>query len=388
MANNDNKFSYDDLGKNLGNTIDNMMKNNDFININNTIQKAVDMALNETKNSFVGKTIDKMGSNISGTTNDYTSSYKNRNSFSEVKSDEMERYAIKPVGLVQNIIFIIALSILSFIFLLISLILRFQNISSYSIFAIFSVLSIIGIVIFSLKLGRLFRFKKYTSAVSRAGFCDIKEMSTKMGISQSKIVSEINYFIKKGNYPEGRIVESDSIFIISNSIFNLYMDSLKSRQKVNEMQESIKENKELEAFLEKSRMQIEEISSLEKRINDPDMITKIDSVIKSIQNIVETIKQQPQQLGVLDRFSSYYVPTTLKLIESYSDLEMKGIETESSKQAKIEIKNAIDTIVIAYNKLLDQIIKVNTMDVNADISVLRLMLSQDGLNDNEPFRNK
>ncbi|MDU3828546.1 MAG: 5-bromo-4-chloroindolyl phosphate hydrolysis family protein, partial [Peptostreptococcus sp.] len=87
----------------------------------------------------------------------------------------------------------------------------------------------------------------------------------------------------------------------------------------------------------------------------------------------------PDQIRILDRFTSYYMPTTVKLLESYRDIESKGISTSDIDKVKLDIESTLDTIKLAYDKLLDQISAIDTMDINSDISVLKTMLTQDGL---------
>ena len=99
----------------------------------------------------------------------------------------------------------------------------------------------------------------------------------------------------------------------------------------------------------------------------------------AINNIVDAIKKYPDQIRILDRFTSYYMPTTVKLLESYRDIESKGISTSDIDKVKLDIESTLDTIKLAYDKLLDQISAIDTMDINSDISVLKTMLTQDGL---------
>jgi len=48
-------------------------------------------------------------------------------------------------------------------------------------------------------------------------------------------------------------------------------------------------------------------------------------------------------------------------------------------KAKQEIKDALDTVIHAFENLIDRLFESAAMDVSADISVLRTILEQDGL---------
>ncbi len=107
-------------------------------------------------------------------------------------------------------------------------------------------------------------------------------------------------------------------------------------------------------------------------------------LIESLETIVA---KNPGKLHRLDRFSSYYMPITIKLLRSYQDLENKP-STDLLNKSMIEIGTTMDTIIEAYQRLVDQLIQVDNIDIKSDISVLKTMLAQDGLSGTSPFENK
>ena len=50
-------------------------------------------------------------------------------------------------------------------------------------------------------------------------------------------------------------------------------------------------------------------------------------------------------------------------------------------KTKKEIEESLDTINVAFEKLLDSLFQDTAWDVSSDISVLKTMLAQEGLND-------
>jgi hypothetical protein len=78
------------------------------------------------------------------------------------------------------------------------------------------------------------------------------------------------------------------------------------------------------------------------------------------------------------------MPTTLKLVNVYQELDAQPVEGENIKNSKAEIAETFDTINFAYEKLLDSFFETAAMDVSSDISVLESMFAQEGLTQN-PF---
>ena len=89
----------------------------------------------------------------------------------------------------------------------------------------------------------------------------------------------------------------------------------------------------------------------------------------------------------LGRLMDYYLPTTVKLLEAYEDLDTQPIQTENILESKQQIEDTLDTLSVAFEKLLDSIFRDTAWDVSTDISVLHTVLAQEGLTDN-PFEKK
>ena len=83
------------------------------------------------------------------------------------------------------------------------------------------------------------------------------------------------------------------------------------------------------------------------------------------------------------KFMNYYLPTTLKLLDSYALLEAQGIEGENITASKAEIERTMDTLIAGFEKQLDRLFSSQAMDITADVEVLEGMMAQDGLGDNK-----
>ena len=57
-----------------------------------------------------------------------------------------------------------------------------------------------------------------------------------------------------------------------------------------------------------------------------------------ITKIFEIVRQKPEQLYKLRRFMKYYMPTTIKLLEAYRELDMQPVQGENILRSKEEIE--------------------------------------------------
>ena len=84
---------------------------------------------------------------------------------------------------------------------------------------------------------------------------------------------------------------------------------------------------------------------------------------------------------------SYHLPTTLKLMEAYRDLERHNLNTPEVLETKSEIKGALDNINIAFGTLLSNLMQNDLMELSASVSALETMLAQDGLTGSKDFHS-
>ena len=89
--------------------------------------------------------------------------------------------------------------------------------------------------------------------------------------------------------------------------------------------------------------------------------------------------ENPDSVDDIGKLMEYYLPTTIKLLEAYEELDAQPVQGENILSSRREIEKTIDTLNTAFEKLLDDLFQDTSWDVSSDISVLEMMLAQDGL---------
>ena len=81
----------------------------------------------------------------------------------------------------------------------------------------------------------------------------------------------------------------------------------------------------------------------------------------------------------LRRFMKYYLPTTVKLLAAYEELDRQEIQGSNILKSKKEIEDTLDTINKAFENLLDSFFEDTAVDISSDISVMQTLMAQEGL---------
>ncbi len=76
---------------------------------------------------------------------------------------------------------------------------------------------------------------------------------------------------------------------------------------------------------------------------------------------------------------SYYLPTTLKLLNAYDRMDSTGASGANIDGTKGRIGDMLDSICTAFSRLLDDLYGDEAMDISAEITVMEQMLVQEGL---------
>lgn len=124
----------------------------------------------------------------------------------------------------------------------------------------------------------------------------------------------------------------------------------------------------------------------QRRDPDEEMTDKISRLEAVSTKIFEQAKADPEKLPQMRKFMDYYLPTSLKLLNTYAELDKQGIEGENISESKHRIEQTMDTLVKAFETQLDKLFASDALDVSTDIDVMENMLRADGLTGDTPFK--
>ena len=124
---------------------------------------------------------------------------------------------------------------------------------------------------------------------------------------------------------------------------------------------------------------LRKIRDLNDRIDDRMVSQKIDRIETLTGGIFKLITEHPEKAQEARRFISYYLPTTMKLLESYDMLEDQRFQGENIRASRQKIEEVLDTLIAAIERQHDRLFQADALDVEAEIDVLQTMLAADGL---------
>lgn len=240
-------------------------------------------------------------------------------------------------------------------------------------------------------IGRMERFKKYVQVLGKKTHCTVEQLARYAGKPVKYVRKELPGMIEDGLFLEGHLDEQGTSLITSNETYKHYQNAQReyaNRQKQEaEQKAASKANAQVQEVLDRGNAFIREIRRCNEAIPGEEMTAKISRMEHIIQKIFERAEAHPEIIPDLKKLMDYYLPMTVKLLNAYAEMDAQPIQGQTIVQSKREIEATLDTLNLAFEKLLDSIFKDTALDVSSDISVLQTLLAQEGLTDDGLYKN-
>lgn len=209
------------------------------------------------------------------------------------------------------------------------------------------------------------RFKKYQALIGKRERVSISALASATGKSYKKVCDDLQDMLDMGVLPMGYLdLFNDQLVLTDQGIDDAPAE---------EEQETILDDEDGDDAI------LAEIRAVNDDIPDPVMSAKIDRIQEITSKILDYQRKNPDKAGQLRSFLNYYLPTTLKILRAYAQLDQQGVEGENISAAKERIEGMMDKVVEGFEKQLDKLFENAAMDITSDVAVLEKMLDNDGL---------
>lgn len=124
---------------------------------------------------------------------------------------------------------------------------------------------------------------------------------------------------------------------------------------------------------------MKKLRQLNEGIKDHLLTAQINRMEIACDSIFRAIADKPSRSGQVRRFMNYYLPTSLKLLESYQKLTAVSTGRQNVETTRVRIRESMGMIADAFEKQLDNLYEDDAMDITTDIEVMESMLKGEGL---------
>ena len=139
---------------------------------------------------------------------------------------------------------------------------------------------------------------------------------------------------------------------------------------------------EVSAILSKGRSNLMELRRYSMSIKNQQIRTSSEEICKSVDKILRTLREQPEDVPDVRQFFNYYLPTFGKIMKKYAMLEKNGIPTREATESTIM---CLADIKAAMEKQHTNLFEDDMLDLSVEMEALKANCKRDGLLADEDF---
>lgn len=212
------------------------------------------------------------------------------------------------------------------------------------------------------------RFRNYLAMMGNQSSVSVSALASAAGLSPAKVRDDLADMLDDGLFPQGYLdYGGDRLVLTGEGV----------AQPVREQPAPPPPPKEDENAI------LAEIKAVNDAIDNEKMSAQIDRIGVITAKILDYQKSHPDKAVQLHSFLSYYLPTTLKILRAYAQLEDQEVSGSNITAAMQRIEGMMDKVVEGFEKQLDLLFQGDAMDITTDVEVLERMLAKDGLSDQQ-----
>ena len=227
------------------------------------------------------------------------------------------------------------------------------------------------------------RYSAYLAIIGPNEAVEIETLAKKVGVKPKQAERDLQKMIEKGYFGKSAYINKELgyIFMSSRADEELTRARAAAMEKTREAskKEAVKQSAEAYDQI------LDKIKAVNDRIPDLEMTEKINQIESITREIFRAVEQAPEKRGKIDRFMSYFLPTTLKLLESYANLEKTNIDGKNINQSMRSIEIAMDTVVDGFRHQLDELYKSDAVSIETEVDVLTKMINRETATTRQEF---
>ena len=237
------------------------------------------------------------------------------------------------------------------------------------------------------KIRLLNRYRSYVRQIDHRLSIPIQQLAARAHKSVSFVAKDLQNMINQRLFYEAHVDTQDNYFLLSDQAYEDYrsarLEYYEQKKIIEKEQEKQKVSDECQKLIDEGQSYIRHIRECNDDIPGEEISRKLDKMEQLVQRIFDEVRIHPEVAPDLQKMMDYYLPTTSKLLDAYRELDKQPVAGDNIRSTKAEIEQTVDTLNVAFEKLLDSLFVDRAWDISSDISVLNTMLAQEGLKEDD-----
>jgi len=164
-----------------------------------------------------------------------------------------------------------------------------------------------------------------------------------------------NFFIAAG-LGLAAFIGSSFLFAGKNKELDIVVNGI-TREKYNEI-------------IQQGKDKLKMLASFISQVQDVAIKKKIKEISDIVEKIFLDIEKDPKDIKPAREFLSYYLDTTLNILNKYTEISGQNIRSKKIDDTLKKVEDLLDAIKVAFEKQLEKLLNDDILDLDSDIKVL------------------
>jgi len=203
------------------------------------------------------------------------------------------------------------------------------------------------------------RFRRLSGVIGEDKKIELSILEKTLGWNQEDSIRYIEKQTKYGFWPETFLDTKNKLFVLDYTPTNLKTDS--GNQTQDELLGSANDN-------------IHEMETVTRSIEDTDLKAQVETLTAIAKQVYSQIEEFPDKATQVRQLSNYLLPTMVKLLKEYVEIQNQSVKSDSMLETMNEIKEMTFSVEAPFKKQLDALYSDNSLDVSVEIEVMKKIL--------------
>ena len=239
---------------------------------------------------------------------------------------------------------------------------------------------------------RLKLYAEMAESMDTAEGIPLRMMADMTHRKPKKLRKELRGFLKKGWLTAWLDEKADRLFLTAED-YRAAQEARTAAQRAAQAEQTAKAAaqpkdsapeqaaEDVPTHLEAARRFAAVLEQEKQLMQDEQAVAELEKMQKTTRSICTWLESHPESMPKARRFAEYYIPTTLKLLHTYNDVQ--GQQGENAEAIRRDIAGILHTLNLGYENLYNNLLSDVAMDISGEIAALQGMLANDGLTGEE-----
>ena len=234
-------------------------------------------------------------------------------------------------------------------------------------------------------MNRIKRFRLYDAIIGERRVCPVSDIARASGRKPEEVQRDLLDMVRRGYFPLGFVDAETACFYADNAAWRAQNPERAHRQDAplyGSAPEPVPAVQEPDLQEDSESGYMRELERQLARIKNDDIRAKAARLREHTGDIFAWVKLHPECADDARRFCNYYLPTAIKLLNTYNEVAPHARESSVAAGIQSEVSQVLDTMSTAFRGLMDNLLQNTAVDMQAEISALETVLAQEGLTQN------